>query len=106
MDFVYMGESDTKNLMYLLLIKDDLTGYTWFYASETADSEAATCALSKWIASFGCMMWIVSDRGAHFTAEVMKKLIGEAHIRHHLTTAYCTWANRTIEHACKEVLRA
>lgn len=41
LDSLYMGQSDTRNLTYLLLMKDYLTGYTWLQVSELADSEAA-----------------------------------------------------------------
>lgn len=41
-----------------------------------------------------------------FHASSMKNLTQEAGIRHHSTTAYCPWANGTIESLYREVLRA
>lgn len=36
----------------------------------------------------------------------MQQLTEEARVKHHFTTAYCPWANGTIERLCKEVIRA
>lgn len=52
-DILYMGPAEGSQLKYLLLIKDDLSSYTWLHPSENADSDAATSALFKWIACFG-----------------------------------------------------
>lgn len=89
-----------------MLMKIDLSDYTWLYQSQTADSQVAMDALSKWIFAFGSMAWIISDRGAHFTTSVMKNLVKDAHISHRFTMAYCLSPNGTIEHSCSEELRA
>lgn len=101
-----MGPSDNNNLTYILLIKDDLSSYTWLHPCASADSEAATNAIAKWISCFGCMGWLVTDQGPHFTASLMTSLTDEMRIRHHFTTAYCSCANGTIERLCKEILRS
>lgn len=36
----------------------------------------------------------------------MGRMTSETHLQPHSTTAYCPWANRTIERLCEEVLRA
>lgn len=56
------------------------------------------------MAAFGAVEWLVSDRGLHFTSAVIKQLTDEARISHRLSTAYCSWANDTVECLCKEVL--
>lgn len=48
-DFLYMGPPERSELKYVLVIKDDLSSYTWLWPCGSADSEAATYALSKWI---------------------------------------------------------
>lgn len=105
MDFLYMGPSTKDELKYILILKDDLTSFTWLFASSSPDAETATNAIARWISTFGSMDWLVSDQGSHFTANVTKQLANEAHVRQHFTTAYCPWANGTIERLCKEVLR-
>lgn len=52
------------------------------------------------------MKWLVSDQGAHFANSLLKTLTAPLHVEHHFTTAYCQWANGSIEILCKEVLRA
>lgn len=101
-----MGDSDTKNLRYLFFMKDDLNGYTWLYPSETADSEMATYELSKCIVAFGYLTWIFSNLSAHFTAAVMKSLVGDSPLLYHFTTAYCPGSSKSIECTCRKVLKA
>lgn len=106
MDFLYMGVAAEQDFKYLLVLKDDLSSYTWLLPSHAPDAESAANALEKWIAAFGSMSWIVSDRGSHFSARMIDSLTTEAKVRHHFTTAYCPWANGSVERLCKEVLRA
>lgn len=88
MDFLYMGPTEKTNLKYVLLLKDDLTSYSWLMPFQNQDSEAAVSALSKWIAAFGKMDWLVSDRGPHFTASVIQQGTEEYRVQHHLSTPY------------------
>lgn len=104
-DFLYMGPAAGSDLKYILVIKDDVSSYTWLHACSNADSDAATNALSRWFACFGCMHWLVTDQGSHFVASLMSTLTKKAKIRHHSTTPYCPWANGTVERLCKEILR-
>lgn len=90
----------------MLVLKDDISSYTWLHTTDYTDAESATTASVKWIAAFGSMKWLVSDRGSHFTFSVTSKLTEDANIRHHFTTAYFLRANGTVERLCKEVLRA
>jgi Integrase zinc binding domain len=45
-DYLYMGPSDTRD-KYLLIIKDDLSGYVWLLPSPNADSETTADALVR-----------------------------------------------------------
>lgn len=102
-DFVYMRNSSDNILKHALLTKNDQIFYTWLHTCETADSNAFTTALSKWISFFGIMLWRVSDQVPNFTASLMNNFTEETRICHHITTAYSPWANSTIERLCKEV---
>ena len=105
LDYLYMGASFGSE-RYLLIIRDDLSGYVWLWPTASASSEDAADALASWISAFGAMEWIVSDRGSHFKNSLIRHLVESMHINHHFTTAYCPWANGTVERVCKEVLRA
>lgn len=105
-DFLYMGPAEGRCFIYALLTKDNFSSLSSLVPWATADSDEAGSALSKCIASFGGMNWLVNDRGSHFTATVIQSLTSEHHISHHVATPYYPWANRTIEFLCKKVLRA
>ena len=105
LDFLYMGSS-FSTLKYLLLMKDDLSGYVWIKGFESANAEAAAELVSQWVASFGCMKWMVTDQGSHFANELIRELTKEYKVKHHFTTAYSPWTNGSIERVCREALRA
>lgn len=104
-DFLFMGASNSS-VKYLLVIRDDLSSYVWLWPAAAAPSDAAAEALATWIAVFGSMEWLVSDQGPHFKCRLMRDLTEELKVGHHFTTAYSPWANGSIEHVCREVLRA
>jgi hypothetical protein len=57
-DFLYMGPSKA-GYKYLLLIKDDLSGYLWLVPCLAADAATTIDALMKWFSSFGvAQTWV------------------------------------------------
>jgi transposase InsO family protein len=104
-DFLFMVPS-LAGYKYLLLIKDDLSGYLWLLPSASADAAATVDALSLWFAAFGVATTWVSDRGSHFKNLVIDALRKNLRSQHHFTTASSPWENGTVERACREVLRA
>jgi RNase H-like domain found in reverse transcriptase/Reverse transcriptase (RNA-dependent DNA polymerase)/Integrase core domain/Integrase zinc binding domain/Chromo (CHRromatin Organisation MOdifier) domain len=105
MDFLFMGSS-TTGATYVLVLKDDLSSYVWLIPCQRADAASVVDALVLWFAAFGVAYTWVSDRGSHFKNKVMDGVRQALRSQHHYTTAYCPWANGTVERACKEVLRA
>lgn len=104
MDFLYRDGSSC-GLKYVLVIKDDLSSYSWLHSCCSADGDAATVTLSNWDLVFcQSMKWLISDRVPQFTASLMKNLTKNVHVRLHLSTACSPWANRTVERLCKEVI--
>lgn len=91
---------------YVLILRDDLSGYIWLWPTEDANAEAAVDALSTWVGIFGSMTWILSDQGSHFKKQLMEGLVKYFRSQHHLITAYSPWANGSVERVCREVLRA
>lgn len=82
-DFLYMDTLDT-NLMYIMIIRDDLTGYTCLCPSASGDSNTATQAVSKCISALGIMLWMLTNRAVHIMTSLMIRPTEEAHIRHYL----------------------
>ena len=104
-DFLYMGPSESE-YVYILIVKDDLSGYVWLTPCESCDSHTVADVLLNWFSAFGISHVWVSDQGSHFKNTVMTALRKSLAIKHHFTTAYTPWANGTVERVCREVLRA
>jgi hypothetical protein len=105
-DFLYIGLSRDGMYQYLLLLKDDLSGYLWLVPCRTADAAATVEALMRWFAVFGVVLLWILDRSSHLKNEVVRRVQKELQAKHHFTTANCPWSNGTIESACKKVIRA
>jgi Integrase zinc binding domain len=71
-DFLYIGLSRDGKYQYLLLLKDDLSGYLWLLPFRTADAAATVDALMRWFAMFGVVLIWISNRGSHFNNEVVR----------------------------------
>eukprot|EP00171_Calliarthron_tuberculosum_P004595 IDg4595t1 len=104
-DYLYMGPSATTDLKYVLIIRDDLSSYVWLWPTAGPTSESAAEAFATWIAAFESFKWLVTDQGTHFASSLVRELVSEICAQHHFTTAYCPWANGTVERVCQEVLR-
>jgi Integrase core domain/Integrase zinc binding domain len=105
-NFLYIGLSRDGKYQYLLLLKDDLSGYLCLVPCRTADAAATFDALMRWFAVFGVVMLCISDRGSHFKKELVRRVQKELKAKHHFITSNCPWSDCTIEYACKQVIRA
>jgi hypothetical protein len=105
-DFLYIELSRDGKYQYLLLLKDDLSGYLWLVPCRKVDAAATVDALMRWHAVFDVVLLWISHRGSHFKNEVIRRVQKELKAKHHFTTADCPWSNGTIESACKQVIRA
>jgi RNase H-like domain found in reverse transcriptase/Integrase core domain/Integrase zinc binding domain len=64
-DFLYVGKSSSGPI-YILVLRDDMSGYVWFWPCAHADALSIVDALTTLFAAFGvCTTW-VSDQGSHF----------------------------------------
>lgn len=104
-DYLFMGPSHAGD-RYVLIVRDDLSSHCSFWPTTSPTADSATEALATWTAAFGAFDWIVTDQGTHFVNNLLKGLIEELRSKHHTTTAYCPWANGSVERVYREVLRA
>eukprot|EP00171_Calliarthron_tuberculosum_P005938 IDg5938t1 len=104
-DFCYIIPGN-DNIRYVLILKDDHSGYLWLVPTSKTDAETVSEALIKWFASFKTVQNWVSDRGSHFKNELMRLLNESMKGFHPFTLAYCPWSNGTVEVVCQELLRA
>ena len=99
-------EVKKKIPLYVLILKDDFSGYVWLFSFEAEDGDSAVEAIIEWIASFGLMDWMVTDQGSHFKNNSVEALRKWFKYAHHFTTTYPPWANVTVERVCRELNRA
>ena len=104
-DFCYMSTGD-KGYTYVLILKDDFSGYIWLIPTKAVTAEVVADALISWFSSFGVVTQWVSDRGTHFKNELVKLLRDQVRADHHFTLAYCPKSNGTVEVVCRELIRA
>jgi hypothetical protein len=80
-DFLYIGLSRDGKYQYLLLLKDDLSGYLWLVPCRTADAAATVDALMRWFTVFGVVLLWISDRDSHFKNEIVRRVQKELFCR-------------------------
>jgi hypothetical protein len=106
-DFLQMETEaeDAEEMKYVLVIKDDFSGFVELVPSKSATAEVVVEALLAWFKRFGVVTKWVSDQGTHFTAAVMRELGKELGVSHHYTVAYSPWANGTVERVNRDLLQ-
>ena len=81
-----MGLDEHERYQYLLVLKDDFSGFVRLIP---ADAETFVAAMTDWIADFGPPEVLVTDQGSHFKNHVSERLRQRYGYRHHFTLAYC-----------------
>ena len=104
-DYLFLGDSEHDH-KYVLVVKDDLSGYCWLEPTTSADSEHTAEVLARWNRVFTAPNVWVSDQGSHFKNAVLLNLAKTHRIRHNFTVAYSPWANGTVESLMRSILSA
>lgn len=104
-DYLFLGDGDEDH-KYVLVDKDDLSGYCWLEPSTSEDSEHTSDVLARWNRIFTTPKVWVSDQGSHFKNEVISKLASTHRIRHNFSVAYSPWVNGAVESLMRSVLPA
>ena len=103
-DFMKLPKS-VDGQEYVLVLKDAMSGFVELIPCPSCTAEACVDALCEWFKRYGPVFQWVSDQGSHFKNQAVDgvaKLFG-AH--HHFVTAYCPWANGTVEVVNRMLLR-
>jgi transposase InsO family protein len=101
-DFIHIGISD-EGFVYLLVIKDDYSGFVMLIPCDSPTSDVVVEALLKWYSMFGIALTHVSDQGSHFKNSVVAELNRRLSTKHHFTLPYTPWSNGTAEIVNKEI---
>ena len=72
-DYIELGKS-TMGDQYVLILRDDHSGYAWFYPTVSTSAEKAASALIAWCAACGPPTTMMSDGPTHFRNETLKLL--------------------------------
>ena len=115
MDFLSVGdlngyprddddEDQTELPTYILLCKDDLSGFLELSYSCHANAETTAEALAAWGMRYGMPATIISDRGTHFVNRTLDIVREKYYIHHRMSVPYVAQSNGTVESACKAVL--
>ena len=103
MDYIDM-EDGSDGMRYVLMGADKFCRMVEFVPTAGPTAVQATKLTLKWGSRFGLPEWIITDGGSHFKNKAMKLLTDQMGIQHHITLAYCPWANGSIEIVGKELL--
>jgi hypothetical protein len=95
-DFLYINLKN-KIFLYILVLKDDLSNYVQLIPCKSCDHFIVVDALVEWYSRFGHAKVHISDNGTHFKNKVIKELHRVTDTKHHFVTAYCPWANGSVE---------
>ena len=103
LDYIKLGATKT-GYQYAPMMVDRFTRLVMFVPAGTATAILAARTLIRWGAQHGLPKWIISDGAGHFKNDVMRELTHLLGINHHITLAYCPWANGSVEVVGRDLL--
>lgn len=101
-DYNNLGKSRTGE-NYVLMVRDNHSGYCWFNPAQTTDEDAGANALLDAPLAHpksSCLTAILN-----FKNETMRLLTKGPRTLHHFTLPYWCWSNGAIERLEKELIR-
>jgi len=108
-DYLYIGlpcKDTTTDYKYIIILKDEFSGYIDLIPTVDADSSNAAYAIRSWVARYGTEpTYIISDQGSHFKNRMIDALTSFYGIDHYFTLPHCPWSNGGAERVCKEVVQ-
>ena len=102
-DYIKLGATKT-GYNYALILVDPMTRSVMFVPAGTTTAILAARSLIRWGSRHGLPKWLISDGAGHFKNDVIKELTQMLGIKHHITLAYCPWANGSVEIVGRDLL--
>jgi hypothetical protein len=96
-DAAFLGDSFVGK--YVLVLRDDFSGYTRLVVCTAADSAHAVEAILDWVSMFSTPEWLCTDQGKHLKEGLMTTLMERLESFHYVTPVYASWSNGFIERA-------
>ena len=100
------GIDAADGFQYVLVILEDVSGYTWLRPSRACTANGTVEKLVRWCATFGPPSTSVSDNGTHFRNCVVHKLAKALGVDHRFSVDNSARTNATVERMMREVMRA
>eukprot|EP00112_Aurelia_sp_Birch-Aquarium-sp1_P012429 Seg2613.2 transcript_id=Seg2613.2/GoldUCD/mRNA.D3Y31 product="Transposon Ty3-G Gag-Pol polyprotein" protein_id=Seg2613.2/GoldUCD/D3Y31 len=98
MDFVGPLPISESGNTYALVIVDHFTRWPVVYSVENIEAETLAVKVQDFIHTYGCPEELLSDRGSHFTAELIKALCKQMGVKKIYTCAFRPSSNGLNEH--------
>jgi Integrase zinc binding domain len=103
-NFLYIGKSSSGPI-YILVLRDDMSGYVWLWPCEHANAANTVDALTTFFAAFGVSTTWILDQGSHLKNSLVEGLRQTLRWRHQFSLAYTPWSNGTVEVVNMEIMR-
>ena len=103
-DFLQL-ETSIDGFEYLLVIKDDFSGWVELFPSKEPSADCVADALVDWNSRHSAAKIWISDNGSHFKNHIMERLAETYGVDHHYTAPYSPWANGSVERVNRVVNR-
>ena len=101
-DYYHVGKA-FNGWHSVLVLKDGLTHFVELQGCSSMAADVAAEALLDWFKRYGIVPTWVSDQPTHYRNIVLNTLAQRLTSLHHFTTAYCPWANGTVERANRDL---
>ena len=102
-DYIKMGTAKS-GYKYVLMIVCRFSRLVMFFPTAAPTAIFAARALVRWSSLHGLPQWLITDGGSHFKNDLLKEFTQMLGIEHHITLAYCPWANGSVEVVGKDLL--
>lgn len=103
LDYIDM-EDGSDGHHYVLICADKFSRMVELVPARGPTAIKATHSVLVWGSRYGLPTWIISDGGSHFKNRAIRLLAEQMGLQHHITLAYCPWANGSVEIVDKELL--
>lgn len=105
MDFLHIHKTP-NNLSKICVIRDQFSGYTMLYPTESESATSASDAVISWIQTFCIPAEIRTDNGPSFRSHVFKDVIASMGSATRLHIPYMHQSNGAVERIHKEIIKA
>lgn len=103
-NFFALRQSTTGD-NYVLMIRDDHSGYGWIYPIPNSMADQGAHALLYRCFAFRAPLSSMSDLPTHFNNKRLAIIAQRLRSKHHITAPYCSWSSGAVERFGKDMLR-